>query len=160
MSKKPWHGQTVVIVDDSSKVRDELTGLLTGCGMKVLGTAENGVLGLDLVRKLQPNLVTLDIIMPEMDGVECYRRLMREHPSLRCAMISWLASDPAVAEKLTEVVSKHILQAKPVSMTDLEACLTRVYLPEQSQLSGRSEKKAPKDKDSDDDLLELGLALS
>ena len=61
----------VVIADDSGKVRGELRQMMTRYGWQIVGEAENGLEALDLVQRLKPDLLTLDIVMSEMDGIEC-----------------------------------------------------------------------------------------
>src|SRR6478752_9429720 len=85
-----------LIVDDSPKVRSELRLLLSRMGWNIVGEAENGIEALELTEELKPDLVTLDIIMPEMDGIECYRELRRLSHSPRCLLISVLAAEPRV----------------------------------------------------------------
>src|SRR5689334_8522052 len=86
---KPWQGQSVVIVDDSPGVREELKRVFEAIGMRIAGLAQDSVAGLELAAKAMPDLVSLDLIMPEMDGVECYRRLLAERPQQRVVVISW-----------------------------------------------------------------------
>jgi len=70
MSKK------VVVVDDSYIMRTLVTNIVTADpDFEVVGSAGNGVLGLEAVKKFSPDLVLLDIEMPEMDGLECLKRL-------------------------------------------------------------------------------------
>ncbi len=70
MSKK------VVVVDDSYIMRTLVTNIVTADpDFEVVGSASNGALGLEAVKKFSPDLVLLDIEMPEMDGLECLKRL-------------------------------------------------------------------------------------
>ena len=70
MSKK------VVVVDDSYIMRTLVTNIVTADpDFEVVGSAGNGALGLEAVKKFSPDLVLLDIEMPEMDGLECLKRL-------------------------------------------------------------------------------------
>jgi len=71
----------VLVVDDSLLIRNILTEILeTDPCIKVVGTASNGYEALKKTGELKPDLVTMDIEMPEMDGVEATRRIMEEHP--------------------------------------------------------------------------------
>ncbi len=66
----------VLIVDDSRLVRLTIKTILDRAeGFEVVGEAENGREGVDLARELNPDVVTLDIEMPVMNGIECLRRL-------------------------------------------------------------------------------------
>lgn len=71
----------VLVVDDSAYVRKVMTQMLSRSPfIEVVGTARDGVEALELVEELTPDVVTLDLIMPEMDGVEFLRRQMARRP--------------------------------------------------------------------------------
>lgn len=61
----------VLIVDDASFIRVQLKKLLMQNNFEVVGEAENGKVALEKIRELYPDIATLDITMPEMDGIEC-----------------------------------------------------------------------------------------
>ncbi len=116
----------VLIVDDSPKVLSDLRQLLGRMGWDVVGEAMDGVQALKMAEELKPDLVTLDIIMPEMDGIECYRELRRlSHPP-RCLLISVLAAEPRViAAYEHEILPGHFLK-KPVHEKELRERLEEV----------------------------------
>lgn len=137
MPSKSWQGKSVVVIDDSPGVRTHLKTLFEAAGMVVKGTAENGVIGLKMVADLSPDFASIDIIMPEMDGVECYRKLQKFHPDVKCMMVSWLAADQKIVDSLKDIIPGHLFQAKPVTQVDLEARLDKVFNPQMT-------KEAPK----------------
>ena len=61
----------VLIVDDTAFIRVQLKQLLESNGFEVVGEAENGKIALEKIQELNPDIVTLDITMPEMDGIQC-----------------------------------------------------------------------------------------
>ena len=72
----------VVVVDDSAFMRRAISQMLaTDEQIQVVGTARNGREGLEMAKKLRPDVVTLDIEMPEMDGLTALGRIMRECPT-------------------------------------------------------------------------------
>lgn len=73
-SERDTHLNTVVVIDDDPDIRAEMKTYLTGAGYRV-ETARNGKQGIELVRTIKPMAVTLDIMMPEMDGWEVIRLL-------------------------------------------------------------------------------------
>jgi two-component system chemotaxis response regulator CheB len=87
----------VLIVDDSALVRKLLWDVITGDpDMEVIGTASNGVEAIRAVAELEPDVVTMDIHMPEMDGITALEYIMRKHP-LPVVMLSALAQKGATA---------------------------------------------------------------
>jgi len=88
---QPGERIRVLVVDDSVVIRRLVTHALEeDAAIEVVGAAPNGVIGLQRIPQLNPALVTLDIEMPEMDGLEMLRRIRREYPHLRVIMFSTL----------------------------------------------------------------------
>lgn len=79
---------TVVIVDDMADLRFLVDKILTNSGFEVVGTAEDGLLGIDLVTRTQPDVVLLDLAMPRMDGQDALPTIVREAPSTMIAILS------------------------------------------------------------------------
>ena len=84
----------VVLVDDSATVRSILRRALEAAGIAVVGTAADGVEAIEVVAREQPDLVTLDLEMPRLDGLGTLERLMAEHP-LPVVMVSTLTTEGA-----------------------------------------------------------------
>jgi two-component system, response regulator PdtaR len=70
----------VLIAEDETIVRLDLRGLLSSRGFEVCGEARNGIEAVELARVLEPDLVLLDVKMPELDGIEAARRILAERP--------------------------------------------------------------------------------
>ncbi len=87
----------VLVVDDSAFMRKALTMMLeSDPAIEVIGTARDGEEGIDKVRRLKPDLVTMDIEMPRMDGLAALRQIMLNNP-VPVMMISSLTTDGAQA---------------------------------------------------------------
>jgi two-component system chemotaxis response regulator CheB len=71
---------SVLVVEDSPVIREFLVHVLSKAGIHVMGTATNGVEALALVKRRRPDVITMDIHMPIMDGIEATRRIMETHP--------------------------------------------------------------------------------
>lgn len=88
----------VLVVDDSVVVRRLVTDVLSEDPMiEVIGTASNGKIGVAKVDQLKPDLVTLDIEMPEMNGLEALREIRKKYPRLPVVMFSTLTQSGASA---------------------------------------------------------------
>lgn len=101
----------VLVVDDSALMRRMVSRILASAGFEVVGAARDGVEGLEACATLRPDVVTLDVQMPRMDGLSMLRRLMEENPT-PVVMLSSLtqAQAPATVEALAlgavDVVAK------------------------------------------------------
>lgn len=89
----------LMIVDDSNIIRSRISRILSDPklpAIEIVGTAASGVEALALFKATQPELATLDLTMPEMDGVECTSALIEENPDIKILIVSAL-SDKATA---------------------------------------------------------------
>lgn len=81
----------VLVVDDSVVIRRIVSEALSGDPqIHVVGTASNGVIALQRIRQLNPDVVTLDVEMPEMDGIETLRHIRKDFPDIQVIMFSTL----------------------------------------------------------------------
>jgi two-component system chemotaxis response regulator CheB len=79
----------ILVVDDSVVARRVISDILEEQqGLEVVGTAPNGLIALTKIDRMKPDLVTLDIDMPEMDGMETLKRIRSDHPGTDVIMVS------------------------------------------------------------------------
>ena len=87
----------VLVVDDQRIVREGLALLLrTTAGVELVGAAENGRQALDLVAELAPDVVLMDLRMPELDGVEATRAIRAAHPAVQVIVLTTYSDDESV----------------------------------------------------------------
>ena len=110
-------GKRLMIVDDSCAIELQIRKLLEGTEFDVVGYCPDGETAIERYAKLKPDLVTMDIIMPGIDGLEAAQAILEEHPNARIVMISSLAYDGTIHE--AEAIGAKGFLAKPFSEEDL-----------------------------------------
>lgn len=90
----------VMIVDDAAFMRMMLKDILSKNGFTVIGEAENGALAVEKYMDLKPNLVIMDITMPEMDGLQAVREIRKRDPQARIIMCSAMGQQAMVIDAI------------------------------------------------------------
>lgn len=87
---------SVLIVDDAAFIRIQLKQMLERNGFEVVGEAENGKEALEKIIALKPDIITLDITMPEMDGLECMKEISKLDVKSAVIMVSAMGQESYV----------------------------------------------------------------
>ena len=111
-------GKRIMIVDDSRALAFQVSGLLEDTDYEVVACCQTGG------DEIAPDLVTMDIIMPGMDGLETAHAILQEHPGAKIVMISSLAYDETVHE--ASKIGARAFICKPFDRDDLINTLERV----------------------------------
>ncbi|HXS20923.1 MAG TPA: response regulator [Steroidobacteraceae bacterium] len=90
----------LLIVDDSNIMRRRIERSQQFEELQVVGTAGNGIEALEMFRKTDPDMVTMDLTMPQMDGIECISKLVQLKPAVRILVISALADKATAVEAM------------------------------------------------------------
>ena len=90
----------LMIVDDSNIMRRRIERSQQFEELQLVGTAGNGVEALELFKRTDPDVVTMDLTMPRMDGIECIGRLVALKPAVRILVISALADKATAVEAM------------------------------------------------------------
>jgi two-component system chemotaxis response regulator CheY len=90
----------LLIVDDSNIMRRRIERSQQFEALEVVGTAANGLEAIELFGKTDPDVVTMDITMPHMDGIECIEKLVGLKPAIRILVISALADKATAVEAM------------------------------------------------------------
>ncbi len=117
----------VLIVDDAVVMRRLLTeALKRDPRIEVVGTAPNGRIALQKIPQLNPDLVTLDMEMPDLDGISTLRELRRTYPKLPVIMFSALTQRGASSTLDALAAGADDYVTKPVESTDLAGCIAHL----------------------------------
>jgi len=92
--------RTVLICDDALFMRTMLSDILEQAGFEVVGQAETGSEAVRKYRELKPSLVTMDIIMPDMGGIDAVREIVKEYPEANILMCSAMGQQALVIEAI------------------------------------------------------------
>jgi two-component system chemotaxis response regulator CheY len=90
----------ILIVDDAAFMRMMIKDILTKNGFKVCGEAENGAVAVDVYSDLKPDLVVMDITMPEMDGIEAVKKIKAKDSSAKIIMCSAMGQQAMVIDAI------------------------------------------------------------
>ena len=88
----------VLIVDDAAFMRISIKNMLTKNGYDVVGEAENGAIGVEMYKDLHPDIVTMDITMPEMSGLDALKEINKIDPQAKVVMVSAMGQEAMVRE--------------------------------------------------------------
>lgn len=123
-------GQRVLIVDDSRLARATVRKYLLQAGLEIAGEAGNGREAIELFNRLSPDLVTLDITMPEMDGLTAFREIRKLAPNAAVLLVTSLDQKFIADEVANDPYGAFI--PKPFSSFDLMKAVRRVLKLEES----------------------------
>ena len=117
----------LLIVDDSNMIRSRISRVVQNGGLasvSLVGLARNGAEALRVARSTQPDVVTMDLTMPEMDGVQCITEMLRMLPRTNILVVSAL-TDKSTAIQALRLGARGFV-AKPFSDDELKMALLDV----------------------------------
>lgn len=91
---------TVLVCDDAIFMRTMISDILRQAEYDVIGEAETGVQAVERFRELKPDLVTMDIVMPDMGGIEAVREIVKIEPNAKILMCSAMGQQALVVEAI------------------------------------------------------------
>jgi two-component system chemotaxis response regulator CheY len=92
----------LLVVDDALFMRKLICGVAAEAGWEVVGEAGNGLEALALYDRLRPDLVTMDLVMPEMGGLEALRQIRAQDPGARVVVVTALDQKQALMDSIRE----------------------------------------------------------
>ncbi|QHE52295.1 response regulator [Pontibacillus sp. HMF3514] len=114
----------ILIVDDAKFMRMTLSNILANGGHEVVGEAENGEQAVGMYNDLLPDLVTMDITMPEMNGLEALKAILEKNPTATIIMCSAMGQQKMVVEAI-EMGAKDFI-VKPFDESRVLEAIDRV----------------------------------
>ena len=115
--------KTVLIVDDIAFVRKTLSEILTKAHYQIIGEASDGAEAVKLYARLQPDVVTMDVVMPQMSGIDATRKIIKADKNAKVIIISAMGQENLVMEAINVGEKDYIL--KPFSTEDVLRTIER-----------------------------------
>ncbi|SDC44955.1 two-component system, chemotaxis family, response regulator CheY [Pelagirhabdus alkalitolerans] len=115
----------VLITDDAAFMRMQLKNIFESLGHEVVGEAENGQVAIDQYEELKPELVTMDITMPEMNGVEAVKAIKSNDPDATIVMCSAMGQQQMVLEAIQAGAKDFIV--KPFDQERIQQALDKIF---------------------------------
>lgn len=98
----------ILIVDDSSVSRKKLRKILESNNHDIIDEARDGIEGLNKYKELKPDLVTMDITMPNLDGISCLKQIRENDSGVKVIMITALGNGEKIFEALSNGATNYI----------------------------------------------------
>lgn len=116
--------RTVLIVDDIEFVRKTLSAILTEAHFQVVGEAGDGARAVQLYDQLKPDVVTMDVALPGMSGIEATKQILKENPTANIVIITAMGQDTLIMDGISAGAKDYIL--KPFSTKEVLRAMERV----------------------------------
>ncbi|TSB46169.1 response regulator [Alkalicoccobacillus porphyridii] len=101
---------SILIVDDAAFMRKMIKDILLDAGFNVAGEAENGIQAIEQFKALKPDLVTMDITMPELNGIQALKQIIQLDPSANIVMCSAMGQQALVLEAVQSGAKDFIVK--------------------------------------------------
>jgi two-component system chemotaxis response regulator CheY len=131
--------RTVLIVDDVAFVRKTLADICVQADYQVVGEAQDGAQAIEMYKRLRPDLVTMDIVMPKQSGLDATRQILKDDKSAKIIIISAIGQENFVMEAINVGARDYIL--KPFHSEEILRTFERVLLGAEKML--RQTGKSP-----------------
>lgn len=117
-------GATVLIVDDSAFMRNMLKNIITQAGANVVGEAGDGAEAIAKVEELNPEIVFLDIMMPNVNGLEALKKIKAQHPGVKVVMCTSAGQEKIIGEAVEAGASEFV--KKPFKPDEINQVIAKL----------------------------------
>lgn len=114
----------VLITDDAAFMRMQLKDIISKLGHEVVGEADNGATAVQLANELKPDLITMDITMPEMNGVDATRSIRGTNPEVKIIVCSAMGQQSMVVDAIQAGANDFVV--KPFNAERIKESIDRV----------------------------------
>jgi len=101
---------TIMIVDDNDMMRSILRGMLRGEQYDVVGEARNGVAAVEMAERMKPDIICMDVLMPELDGIHAMSQIKAQRPETAFVMITGNADPETVQQSIENGAAGFIVK--------------------------------------------------
>lgn len=115
----------ILVVDDSLIIRKNIKKYITNLGHSIAGEAKNGTQAIELCKELQPDLITMDITMPDMDGITALKQIREFNKDVNIIMVTSHGQEEMVVDSLKSGAQGYLL--KPVDEDKLAKSIGNIY---------------------------------
>ncbi len=115
----------VLIVDDAKFMREKLKNIFKELGFIIAGEAFDGDSAVNLYEELKPDLVTMDIVMPNKNGIDAIREILEKDPEAKIVVITTLGQENVVVEALDAGAEDFVV--KPFSKQDIKKLIKKLF---------------------------------
>lgn len=146
---QPWVGKRVFVIDDSYYVRKEICDIYHEIGMEVVGESSVAGQAMEEIFSIKPDLISIDIILPDMHGIELYYRLQKQFGGVKMLLLSCLNQDHIIGNVFSEKIPKYAFVGKPLNLDQLKFSLQKIFSIEsdhQTKIKTSSTKPNKKEK--------------
>jgi two-component system, chemotaxis family, chemotaxis protein CheY len=116
----------VLIVDDSLIIRKKISSILQKLGHEVVADAQNGAEAIEKFNEFKPDLVTMDITMPDMDGITAVTHIIKDNHDAKIIMVTSHGQEDMVIKSIQAGAVGYML--KPITEDKLAAAIGEVYI--------------------------------
>lgn len=124
MSSTDTLAKKILVVDDALIIRKMIIDLAKECGWEIAGEAKDGQEAFEIYKNQKPDLVTMDMVMPNMNGLEALKKIREHDANARVIMISAVNQKDKLEESIMAGASDFIV--KPFDKTRLKALLGKI----------------------------------